>query len=98
MIERARRKVGVHLGLFLGRQDIECEQPGELECLVVTHRRGPHATFSNSRRSADSPSLTRLLTVPRGTCSRSAISVWVNPLKYASWIAWRCASGSVAIA
>ena len=78
-----------HLRLLalVTRQRVDGQQGDHFVRLLFVH---PWAPISP--RSRISPSLIRVLTVPSATPRCSAISTWVNPSKYASSSAWRCAS------
>src|SRR2546427_4772161 len=98
-IAPARRAVGevrLEAGTLRRRQGAKRVRRRQLQPPVVGHASPPASRPAREPRSFSIPARMRVLTVPNGSCSSAAISVWVRPPKYASSITRRCGSGSSA--
>src|SRR5229473_1000483 len=71
---------------------------GQRQPLMVGHDSALDRSGASEPRSFSIPARMRVFTVPNGSPSSVAISVWVRPSKYASSMTRRCGSGSSASA
>src|SRR5690348_10099190 len=79
---------------LFGVEGAERVRRRELSPLVIGHDAPPTSSGASEPRSFSIAARMRVLTVPSGSCSSAAISVWLRPPKYASSITRRCGSGS----
>lgn len=66
-----------------------CQQVSQRLCYAL-RAKSPPFSKQNLFRRATIASRMAVFTLPKGICSRSAISAWVYPWKYARWIISRC--------